>query len=35
MLERLKTNYSGKINEVEIGRGKVVGGETSLPFYLW
>lgn len=35
MLEKLKTSYSGKINEVEIGRGKVVGGETSLPFYLW
>jgi acetyl-CoA decarbonylase/synthase complex subunit delta len=35
MLEKLKTNYSGKINEVEIGRGKVVGGEASLPFYLW
>jgi acetyl-CoA decarbonylase/synthase complex subunit delta len=35
MLEKLKTNYSGKISEVEIGKGKIVGGETSLPFYLW
>lgn len=35
MLEKLKANYSGKINEVEIGRGRVVGGETSLPFYVW
>lgn len=35
MLEKLKSNYSGKIAQVEIGRGQTVGGETTLPFYLW
>jgi acetyl-CoA decarbonylase/synthase complex subunit delta len=35
MLEKLKTSYSGKIGEIEIGRGKLVGGGTALPFYLW
>ncbi len=35
MIDKLKSSYSGKIAEVEIGKGKTVGGETTLPFYVW
>jgi acetyl-CoA decarbonylase/synthase complex subunit delta len=35
MIEKLKSSYSGKIAEVEFGKGKIVGGESTLPFYLW